>query len=132
MTEAEGVVRSFYAALGRGDNAAALALLSPGIEWTEAERSPYYAGAAVGVEAVVETVLAPIGRDFDDFACTPDDFVSQGERTASFGFYTGRAKASGCALRAPFAHVWTVRDGAITRFVQYTDSALWAEALSGR
>ena len=105
-------------------------MLSSGVEWTEAERSPYYAGTVIGSGAIVDTVLAPIGRDFEDFACAPEDFISQDGRTVSFGLYTGRAKAGGGVLKASFVHVWTVKDGEITRFVQYTDSAVWADALS--
>ncbi len=126
MSDTEAIVRNFYAALGRGDALSALALLDGAVEWTEAERSPYYAGTTKGVDAVVKTVLEPINRDFEDFVCAPSDFITQGDRTASFGCYTGRARRSGEALSAPFVHVWTVRGGKIARFVQYTDSAAWA------
>jgi uncharacterized protein len=129
MTEAETIMRHFYGALARGDSGAAFALFSPTIEWTSAERSPYYAGTVTGTEAIVAKVFAPINQDFDGFASTPSDFVSQDDRIVSFGVYTGRAKIGGRALNAPFAHVWTVRDGRIVRFIQYTESGAWAEAL---
>ena len=128
VTDTENVVRAFYSALARGDVTTALAHLDPAIEWEEAEKSPYYAGVVTGVEAVVRTVLDPIARDYDDFACTPSDFVTQGARTASFGLYTGRARAGGGTLSAPFVHLWTVRRGLIKRFLQHTDSAAWSEA----
>lgn len=35
-------VRTFYAALGRGDASAALTLLSDKLEWTEADGFPYF------------------------------------------------------------------------------------------
>ena len=38
------LVQEFYAALGRGDVPGVLALLHPALEWTEAERFPYYSG----------------------------------------------------------------------------------------
>ncbi len=129
MTEAETIVRSFYAALARGDGAAAFARLGPKIEWTEAERFPYFDGTVTGADAVATTIFAPITRDFDDFAATPSDFVSQNDRTVSFGLYTGRVKNGGGKLRAPFVHLWTAQAGLLVRFVQYTDTAAWAEAL---
>ncbi len=129
MIEAETIIRHFYAALARGDSAAAFALFSPAIEWTSAERSPYYSGTVTGTEAILAKVFAPISRDFDDFASTPSDFVSRDDRTVSFGVYTGRARNGDGALKAPFVHVWTVQDGRIIRFVQYTESGAWAEAL---
>ena len=38
------IVKSFYAALDRGDTSSALATLHGELEWTEAERAPYYTG----------------------------------------------------------------------------------------
>ncbi len=104
-------------------------MLSPAIEWTEAERFPYFDGTVTGPGAVATTIFAPISHDFDDFAATPSDFVSQDDRTVSFGLYTGRAKIGGGELRAPFVHLWTAQAGLLVRFVQYTDTAAWAEAL---
>lgn len=129
MTDTESIVRSFYAALGRGDLEAAFALLDKQVKWTEAERSPYYAGEVTGVYAIVDTVLGPLGRDFVNFAATPSDFLTQGDRTAAFGLYTGRFRPSGTLLRAPFVHLWTVRNGRLARFVQYTDSAAWSATM---
>jgi ketosteroid isomerase-like protein len=123
--------RHFYLALASGDVGGALALLNADIEWTEAERSPYYAGTLRGPNAVVAGVLAPINGDFEGFAATPAEFVADGERVAVFGTYTGLAKITGIRLSVPFVHLWTVADGRLRRFIQYTDSTLWREALGG-
>ncbi len=131
MTDTETVIRAFYAALTRGEPEAALRLLDAQVKWTEAERTPYYAGEVTGVDAIVATVLGPVTRDFEDFAVTPNDFVSGGDRTAAFGQYTGRFRGSNGTLSAPFVHLWTVHAGKIVRFVQYTDSASWADAILG-
>lgn len=122
-------VQRFYLSLAEGDTPMALGLLSPGIEWIEAERSPYYAGTLRGPDAVVAGVLAPINADFDGFAATPSEFVVDSERVAAFGVYSGVAKATGLKLTVPFVHLWTVADGRLSRLAQYTDSALWNEAL---
>ncbi|MEJ0064690.1 MAG: hypothetical protein WDM85_04035 [Caulobacteraceae bacterium] len=58
---------------------------APEVEWTEAEGSPYFAGTVKGAEAVVSTVLAPIGAAFDDFARTPSDFIAEAGRVAASG-----------------------------------------------
>jgi hypothetical protein len=128
MTDTESVVRKFYSALSRGEAEAAIALLDPEVKWTEAERTPYYGGELTGPDTVVKTVFEPIGRDFECFAVTPQDFITQDDRTAALGLYTGHFHAGG-ELRAPFVHVWTVRSGRIVRFTQHTDSAAWADAI---
>ena len=85
----------------------------------------------IGGDAVLKTVLGPIGRVFENFAATPLDFLTEGDRTVAFGLYTGKFRSSGGELRAPFVHLWTVRDGMIVDFSQYTDSAGWTEAVLG-
>ena len=57
------VVRNFYAALGRGDVASVLGLLDPQVEWTEAERFPYYRGTWHGPQAVLDNLYKPLAQD---------------------------------------------------------------------
>jgi ketosteroid isomerase-like protein len=66
MTSSLDTVRSFYASLARGDVPAVLALLDPGIEWTEAERFPYYGGTWRGPDAIVKGLFEPLGRDWNN------------------------------------------------------------------
>ena len=44
MVNAVLVVQEFYSALRAGDVTRAAAVLSPDLEWTEAEGFPYYSG----------------------------------------------------------------------------------------
>src|SRR3984957_21178606 len=128
MDSTELVVRSLYDALARGDVPAAVALMSPRVEWREAEHTPYYAGLVVGPDKVVETVFEPVNRDFENFAITDQNYITQGTRTAAIGVYRGRQRQTGRDLKAPFVHVWEVADGKVVRFTQYTDSSPWAKA----
>ncbi len=123
-------VKHFYDWLASGNSAAALALLHPDIEWTEAERTPYFAGTMCGVDAVVAGLFEPLMHDFEDFTTVPSDFLHDGRRVASFGRYAGTAKSTGRAMSAPFVHLWTVEDGRLRHFTQFTDSAAWNEALA--
>jgi uncharacterized protein len=123
-------VKRFYGLLASGDSAAALTLLHPDIEWTEAERTPYFAGTMRGVDAVVAGLFEPLAHDFQDFTTAPSDFLHDGSRVASFGRYSGMAKSTGRPVSAPFVHLWTVEDGRLRGFTQFTDSAAWNEALA--
>jgi uncharacterized protein len=126
--DALATVKLFYSSLAAGDSLAALQLLDPGIEWTEAERTPYFAGTLIGIDAVIAGLFTPLGRDFDNFTTTPSDFVTEHDRVVSIGRYTGIRKSNGGAMSAPFVHVWTVANGRLHRFVQFTDSACWNDA----
>jgi ketosteroid isomerase-like protein len=121
-------VKLFYSLLSAGDSSEALRLLDPEIEWTESERTPYFAGTMIGPDAVVAGLFAPLERDFSDFITTPTDFVTERDRVVSFGRYKGIRKSSGRLMSAPFVHLWTVSDSRLRQFVQFTDSAAWNEA----
>jgi ketosteroid isomerase-like protein len=129
MTSSLQTVRHFYDALGRGDVPAVLGLLDPHIEWTEAERFPYYAGTWHGPDAIVKGLFEPLGRDWSRFEVNPGSFVTEGSETVCFGNYVGTHRRTGRSVTAAFAHHWTVRDGKITRFVQHTDTAKVLEAV---
>jgi ketosteroid isomerase-like protein len=123
------LVRDFYAALGRGDVPALLGLLHPELEWTEAEGFPYYSGTWRQPEDVLNKLIVPLMRDWDAFSAVADDFIAEGDRVVSLGAYAGVNKATGKAMRAPFAHVWRVSGGKLKRFDMYTDTLLVARAM---
>ena len=129
MTTTIDLVRDFYAALGRGDVPGLLSLLHSELEWTEAEGFPYYSGTWRKPEDVLNKLIVPLMRDWDDFSAVADDFIAEGDRVVSMGFYSGVNKATGKAMRAPFAHVWRVTDGKLKRFDMYADTLLIARAM---
>jgi uncharacterized protein len=130
MSSAVETVRSFYAAVGRGDAQAVLAVLHPELEWTEAEGFPYYSGTWRRPQDVLEKLLAPLSRDWEEFSAIADDFIVEGDRVVSLGFYSGVAKSTKKHMRAAFAHVWHVKDGKLARFDMYTDTYLVRQAMA--
>ena len=122
------LVQSVYDAFAKGDIPAVLGLLSPDVEWTEAEGFPY-GGTYVGPGAVLEGVFARLGSEWDGFAAVPDEFIDGGDAVVALGTYTGTYKATGKSLRANFAHVWKLREGKAYRFTQYVDTLLVRRAL---
>lgn len=122
------VVRGVYEALGRGDVPAVLGAMSDDIEWHEAEGMPY-GGVYHGGEAVAKNVFGPITQDVSAFAVTPEEFIASGDAVAVVARYTGTGAASGERLDLPVVHVWDVRDGKITRFRQFVDTAKFLEVV---
>ena len=129
MTTPTQLVRRFYEALGRGDIPTILTVLDPNVEWTEAERFPYYGGTWHSPQAVIDNLLLPIARDWEDFSARVDDFVARDDRVVAFGTYSGTYRQTGRSMSAPFAHSWTIRDEKVSRFAMYTDTAKVLEAL---
>ncbi len=119
------IIRSFYAALGTGDAAAALGLMAEDIAWTSMWA---YRPTGVGPAHVAAGVFAPLMRDWSSFAITPAQYIVEGEQVVSLGRFTGVHGATGKAVDAAYAHHWTVAGGEITRFQQYIDTLAIAEA----
>lgn len=129
MSRAAEMVRAFYAAVSRADVPTVVGLLHPDLRWTEAEGFPYYSGTWRHPQDVVDKFLMPLMRDWNNFSAVADDFIVEGDRVVSLGAYVGVNKATGKAMRAPFAHVWQVADGKLARFDMYTDTLLVHRAM---
>jgi ketosteroid isomerase-like protein len=124
------VVRSVYSAFATGDIASVLAALDPAVVWTEAAGGPY-GGVSVGPQAVLENVFMKLGGEWDGYAAVPHEFVADGSTVVALGEYSGTYKATGKSFRAPFAHVWKLRDGKAVSFHQHTDTAVHQRPLLG-
>jgi ketosteroid isomerase-like protein len=122
------LVRGLYSAFARGDAASVMAALSPDIVWTEAEGFPY-AGTYEGPDAVLKNVFMRLATEWEGYSAVPHEFVAQGEMVVALGQYGGTYRATRKSFSAPYAHVWTLRDGMAIRFRQYTDTVLVQAAL---
>lgn len=117
-------VKGFYRAVAAGDVPGILSLLHGELDWTEAEGFPYYSGTWTRPEQVVQNLLVPLMRDWENFSAVAREFIAEGERVVALGVYGGTNRASGRTLRAPFAHVWRIADGKLQGFAMYTDTLL--------
>lgn len=127
------LVQSLYDAFAQGDAGTVLGAMHPEVDWNEAEGSPYADNNPyTGPQRVGEGVFGRLMGDWDNFAVKPERLVAEGDTVVSLGRYTGTHKGNGRPLNAQFAHVWTIEDGKVTRFQQYTDTAQYQEIMSGR
>ena len=122
------IVRGVYEAFARGDVPAVLAVLASDVSWTEAEGFPY-GGTYSGPDAVLKNVFMKLGAEWEGFSAVPHEFVAQADTVVSLGQYSGKYNITGKTFSAPFAHVWSFRDGKVVRFRQYTDTAVVQSAL---
>ena len=123
------LIEGIYAAFGRGDVPAAVAAMSPGIEWNEAENFPYSDGNPYrGPDAVLTGVFARIFNEWDGFGVVPERFLDADDTVVMTGRYVGTHKATGRAMNPQVAHIWTVRDGKAVAFQQLVDTLAVARA----
>jgi ketosteroid isomerase-like protein len=118
------IVRGMYEGFGRGDINGVLAVLDPQVEWLEAENFIYDDGNPyIGPQAVLEGVFMRIGAEWDGFKVSPKEILDAGETIIGHGYYSGTYKKNGKSVRAQFAHLFTIVDGKVAKFQQYTDTA---------
>jgi ketosteroid isomerase-like protein len=123
------VVNSLYDDFGRGDLQAVRDKMAPDIEWYEAENFPYEDGNPyLGPDAILDGVYARLTGEWDGFAEDVRAVLDAGEKVVTIGYYSGTYIPTGKSVLAQFVHVWTVRDGIVTAFDQYTDTAQFREA----
>ena len=124
------VAKQTYEAFGRGDVPAVLENFHSDVEWHAAEGLPW-GGVHTGPNAVAENVFGAVMAEIDGFALNIDRFIEGNDDVVLvLGRYSGTGKKGGKSLDAAFAHVWELDDGKLKRFLHYTDTARFNEALS--
>jgi uncharacterized protein len=128
------MIRNLYDALGQGDMPTVLGAMDSGIEWREAEGSPYEPGGKAwrGPEAVLQNLFMRLATEWNGFTVHPGEFHDAGPVVVVEARYTGTFKETGRELNAQACHVWKVRDGKVTSFQQYTDTAQLQEVEGAR
>jgi ketosteroid isomerase-like protein len=71
-----------------------------------------------------------ICSNFEEFHAEPTEFLCIDDKVIVFGRYRGQTKI-GKNFIVPFCHLYTIKDGKIFRFNQYTDTHIINEALTG-
>lgn len=124
------VIDGLYQAFAKGDIPAALEPMAPDIVWNEAEGFPYADNNPyIGPDAVLNGVFARIGAEWAYWNLKDIQLheMSNNQVLATLR-YDAKHKATGKTLDAQTAHLWTLEDGKIVAFQQYTDTNQAVEA----
>jgi hypothetical protein len=119
-------VKDFFAAIGRGDREALLALVAEDIEWIIPGEDWPLAGTHrgySGLAGLLETASTSIETSTD-----PREFVAQGDRLLVVGFARGKIKATNKTFEDDWIFAITVRDGRLTNIREYVDTQALARA----
>lgn len=126
MQEAENtkVVQEAYAAFGRGDVQGILNQLDEAIVW----KGVYGAGPHVPTsgerrgKAQVNEFFKQVSQNVNFSRFEPKEFIATGNKVVALGHYTATTPI-GKKFDADFAMVFTLRNGKVTEFQEFTDSA---------
>lgn len=122
-----GLVQQVYSNFKNGDINALLTQMSEDIEWElpQIENVPF-AGKRQGKE-MVHNFFTTLLSGQDPLEFNPKEFITQGDKVVTLGHYEWKTK-DGRQFGSEFAHVFTVRDGLVTRFQEYMDTESVAKA----
>jgi ketosteroid isomerase-like protein len=119
------VVKDAYAAFLRGDIEGVLALVDDNVDWhgvKGTDGAAPHAGARRG-RAAVATFFQQVADSTEFTRFEPREFIAQGDQVAVIGDYAARVKGNGRSIACDWVMVFDVRNGRITRFREWTDSA---------
>jgi hypothetical protein len=119
-------VKDFFAAIGRGDREALLALVAEDIEWIIPGEDWPLAGTHrghAGLKALLETASKAI-----ETSTEPREFVAQGDRVLVVGYARGKIKATNKTFEDDWIFAITVRNGRLTNIREYVDTQALARA----
>ena len=126
------LVQNMYAAFGRGDIDALLTMATPDIEWNSGGVKRQYPAfgthkGPAGVKEFFRTVAETV--EFSEFS--PREFYGDRDKVFVLGFYAGTIKRNGHKVATEWLMVFTLRDGKVAKFREFTDTYAVEEAYSG-
>jgi len=119
-------VKDFFAAIGRGDREALLALIADDIEWIIPGEDWPLAGTHRG-HAGLADVLQKASKTMET-STEPREFVAQGDRVLVVGVATGKIKATNKTFKDDWVFAITVQNGKLTKIREYIDTQALARA----
>ncbi len=123
------LIQRIYAAFSAGDVQAILNNVGPGTEWiNQGPATIPYAGNFTGR---IQAFFQAIGDSTTEGKVIADKFIAQGDNVVATGRYTAKVRSTGVKIDTPVAHIFTVRNGKVTSWIGYSDTAAVAAAHTG-
>lgn len=117
------IIQSIYQRFGQGNIPGVLALLDPNINWIwYGPQTIPWAGEHKGHEDMVKFFMA-IGQNVTVEAYEPREFLPGDKGIVTvLGWQRVRVNATRKAWETNWAHIWTIKNGLITRAREYYDT----------
>jgi ketosteroid isomerase-like protein len=129
MSTAESLqlVKDGYAAFGRGDLPGLLSLLTEDVVWDFPGDGLPMAGSYRGQDGVA-SFFEKLRQETDILEFQPREFLADGDRVVVVGWERMKIKSTGRGAEIDWVMSFTIRDGKIAKFREYTDTKAIADA----
>jgi ketosteroid isomerase-like protein len=122
------LVLSLYEAFRRGDYQFILDRCTDDVEWiTEGPSTIPYVGRFLG-KAEVASFFQALESTQTDKSLITDKLIAQGNLVAVVGRYAATVKATGVRADSALAQIFTIRDGKVSQFLDFFDTAAMSAA----
>lgn len=126
------LVQSLYAAFGRGETDTIVSAMAGDVRWEfNGRRKDYPLLGVWNGQAGVRDFFKQVAANQDVKVFTPKDFHAAGDLVFVFGHYAWTIRKSGKSVDSDWLHAFTVKNGKVTAFREFTDTAQFAEAWRG-
>ena len=122
------LVQRIYGSFRDGDIPAMLDSLSEDVQWVTAEIEGVPTGGTRRGREQVGEFFRILSDTQEPRQLELREFVAQGDKVVVLGHYAWHVKATGKEWESDFVHALSVRDGKVTRFQEYTDTAALGDA----
>ena len=123
---------SLYQAFARGEIDAIVKACTPDAEWhTGGRKEDFPAFGLRKGRAQIEAFFADVAATLDFSEFTPRDFYADRDKVFVMGYYAATVKKTGRRASSDWIHVFTFRDGMVSKFREFLDTANFAEAYKG-
>ncbi len=131
MSDNKTFVQGLYAAFGRGDVPFILANVDGSVEWVSTGDSDVipWGGARRGQQGAL-SYFQSIGGNLEFESFEPNQFAADGEFVFVRGRTVAKVKPTGRRFDSEWLHVFTIADGRVMRFQEFSDTAVIAAAFS--
>lgn len=127
MTNKE-ITQAAYARFGSGDIPGLLNLFSNDIDWcTPLIDGAPHTGMRNGIDKVREFFSA-LDEAENITLFEPSEFITEGDKVVVLGKIAATVKSTNRSYETDWVHIMTVRDGKITNFLEFFDSAAVTQA----
>jgi uncharacterized protein len=116
-------VEKMYRLFAEGHTEAIKNIFDEHLSWNMMDGFPN-GGRYKGIDAVYKNVFGYFKEYWTDWKAVNDRVVDIGDGVIVFGHYEGTYKSTGKYVRAPYASEYSIENGKIIAYNQYTDTFL--------
>ena len=118
------IIKDAYDAFKKGDIPGLLNMLTDDVEWITPGPKDIMpvAGHRRGRDGVAE-FFSTLSSQENVEVFEPEEYIAQGDKVVAIIRYRGRVKATGRPAETPLVHVFDLRNGKVSRFREFCDTA---------